>query len=930
MSLSTSLLASETPKITTQAEKFSLLNIDELYSLHDMQFSVRGSALDGEPEVKIPLEGKGVILVDGRLGGLWSVRRTFVVAADKDEMNTVIEDTYEESLDSAIKVVEESSSGSWRIVLLPPEVKHVTITHGESEDLLDNKNRISVILNVYGDENIVCKAVSNAIERVEWDEDDNKHTIGLLNAMAGTYRSYCNYACQFLSSRYVTLIVEHYLDIPTHNYAGLWNCIDGTEWNQMRCLRLSVYRTVYDRIIEFSISATGDDILVEGVHYAATNHWDRDTEAGNSVLASVREDLKNTEGTLVMVGPLENLARARELASHINAKEIKVYEHSDASPKETTLVAEVSMSLSRNHMWILQDNTTKGNTYMLLYRKQINKMSFDPSRIIRLDSKRRTENGQEKIEQVKGTITLIDLQRNELVTMPLGGAVEAGYTTWSHVWDSNTFQHGWRLCDETEISSQRLVLKNSIEKTKMMLSIGRSLGIRYTWIDYVCILQTGEGSSEDKDTSIRMMGEYYRLSLHTFAYVDAVPYDLPREIAMRKYEVAEAVNNSKWRRRIWTFQEEAFSGDLVIMGRRHLIFGHQSDVNSHRKEDSSFDFNYIMMMARSRTCTLEQDYVYGMLSFLPYGKELKIDYSQGLCVALTSLSQEAGKAGDFSFLINSGKALEGKKANVHYLSHPLDFSSVENLSNKYDGRLAVESATDACGLSRYHGVENDMSEFITRGARTSEMGRRMYTLFSTRAGKESGLIKPGELPSLYQRYAGDAADDNFNLFVLEDRISMMTAISPNFDFLSSSIDSIHDRLKDSTTEVIDLLEGEKFEAPWYWYTMSGKFTDKWPFGEPAGIIEDDTHVYYCFTSVDTNLTGPVKLIYCNFYVHGTLPVYVICTVDSYLCYRVGYAICMFTKQGRNPFNKPGKLGPTLCSGMHHPHRHWAQGMIVLG
>jgi hypothetical protein len=47
MSLSTSLLASETPKITTQAEKFSLLNIDELYSRHDMQFSVRGSALDG-------------------------------------------------------------------------------------------------------------------------------------------------------------------------------------------------------------------------------------------------------------------------------------------------------------------------------------------------------------------------------------------------------------------------------------------------------------------------------------------------------------------------------------------------------------------------------------------------------------------------------------------------------------------------------------------------------------------------------------------------------------------------------------------------------------------------------------------------------------------------------------------------------------------
>ncbi|KAH7335634.1 hypothetical protein BKA66DRAFT_479957, partial [Pyrenochaeta sp. MPI-SDFR-AT-0127] len=860
-------------------------------------------------ETQVPLRGKGVILVDGRFGGAWSVKRTFTVEADKDDygrVGIVIEDTYEDSIDTAIKRVESSSTDSWKIVLLPPEVKHVTINDNDSNDFLDNENRTSVVLNLYGEEKVVSKAVSDAIERFE---SDNGHTVGLLNHVAGTYRSYCNCAGKYLSSTYVTLIVEHFLDFPSHNYAGLWHDVDGDEWNKQRCLRLSTYWTVYEREIEYSISATGDDILVEGVHYAATNYWDRDVEAGGNAFAWVRKDLENTEGTLVMVGPLENLGRARGLASQINAKEVKVYEHADVTPKETTLVAEVSTSLSRSHSWILQENVSEGNAYLILYRKQVNKMGFDGRRKVGLDTKKRKEGVEKKGMGVKGNITLIDLQRNELVTMSLGEAVEAGYTTWSHTWESNLENVSWHLGNETEISSQRLIVFNSVEKTKNMLSISRSLGIRYTWMDYVCILQTGEGSTEDKERSIPMMGEYYRLSRTTFVYVDAVPYDLPREIFKRQYIVSQAVKNSKWRTRIWTFQEEAFSSDLVIVGKRHLIFDYQSDLQDTREGSSPYNFKSIMTMARTRECTLPQDYVYGTLSLLPYGKELKIDYSRGLSGCLVNLSLEAVKAGDYSFLINGGKVLQGEEGKVvHYLSYPRDFSSVDNLSNKYDGKLAVENSVDAYGLSLNHGVENHTS-VIGRGERTSEMSRRMYTMFSTKAGKETGDIKLGDFPSFYQLYAGDPPAEEMNLFISGNRISMTTMISPDFHFLSSSVDSFHDRMKDAIATIIDV-EGEKFDAPWYW----------WPFGEPSRIIEDDDHAYYCFTNDDANLTGAVKLVQCDLYVHGTLPVYLICTIDSDVCHR----------EGRNPHYKPNELGPAFCTGMYHPHRYWTQRTIVLG
>ena len=935
MSTPTSALAPTTPQTKAKADKVLLLNIDELYSLHNMRFSaVTEPQWDHDRETQVHLRGKGVILVDGRFGGAWSVKQTFAVEADKDAyggVETVIEDTYEDSIDTAIKKVESSSTDSWKIVLLPPEVKHVTINDNDSNDFLDNETRTSVVLNLYGEEKVVSKAVSDAIERFE---SENGHTVGLLNHWAGTYRSYCNCAGKYLSSTYVTLIVEHFLDFPTHNYAGLWHDVDGDEWNTQRCLRLSTYPTVYEREIEYSVSATGDDILVEGVHYAAANYWGRDSDAGRNAFAWVRKDLENTEGTLVMVGPLENLGRARALASQINAKEVKVYEHADVTPKETTLVAELSTSISRSHSWILQENVSdSGNTYLILYRKQVNKMGFDGGRRkVGLDTKKRKEGVEKKGVGVKGNITLIDLQRNELVTMSLGEAVEAGYTTWSHTWDreSNLENGSWHLGNETEISSQRPIEFNSVEKTKNMLSISRSLGIRYTWMDYVCILQTGEGSAEDKERSVPMMGEYYRLSRTTFVYVDAVPYDLPREIFQRQYMVSQAVKNSKWRTRIWTFQEEAVSSDLVIVGKRHLIFDYQSDLQDTREGSSPYNFNSIMTMARTRDCTLPQDYVYGTLSLLPYGKELKIDYSRGLSGCLVNLSLEAGKARDYSFLINRGKVLQGDEGKVvHYLSHPRDFSSVDNLSNKYDGRLAVENAADACGLSLNHGVENHMASVIGRGARTSEMSRRMFTLFSTKAGKETGDIKPGDFPPFYQSYAGDPPAEEMNLFFSGSRISMTTMVSPDFHFLSSSLDSFHDRMKDAIATIIDV-EGEKFDAPWYWYAMTGKFTEKWPFGEPSRIIEDDDHAYYCFTHDGANLTGAVKLVQCDLYLHGTLPVYLMCTLDSEVCHRVGYAICMYAKEGRNPHYKPNQLGPALCTGMYHPHRYWTQRTIVLG
>jgi hypothetical protein len=88
--------------------------------------------------------------------------------------------------------------------------------------------------------------------------------------------------------------------------------------------------------------------------------------------------------------------------------------------------------------------------------------------------------------------------------------ITGGYASLSHRWGAGTFP----LLSSTNIEDFKVgITYSSLSKTfQDALLITKRLGLRYLWIDSLCILQSGPGSAEDWQTESKLMGNVYRNS----------------------------------------------------------------------------------------------------------------------------------------------------------------------------------------------------------------------------------------------------------------------------------------------------------------------------------------------------------------------------------------------------------------------------------
>ncbi|PMD37732.1 HET-domain-containing protein, partial [Hyaloscypha variabilis F] len=105
-----------------------------------------------------------------------------------------------------------------------------------------------------------------------------------------------------------------------------------------------------------------------------------------------------------------------------------------------------------------------------------------------------------------------------------------GYVTLSYCWGTKN-DHGHLLREETE--AQFLQALPPLPRTiQDAVDVCRRIGIRYLWVDAICIIQGRGGSSSDWEKESARVGSYYANSMFTIAVTWAEASDegcLPRK-----------------------------------------------------------------------------------------------------------------------------------------------------------------------------------------------------------------------------------------------------------------------------------------------------------------------------------------------------------------------------------------------------------------
>lgn len=179
------------------------------------------------------------------------------------------------------------------------------------------------------------------------------------------------------------------------------------------------------------------------------------------------------------------------------------------------------------------------------------------------------------------SMRVIDLEDQMIKPLPQGGE----YAVMSYVWGITNF------LKLTTLNFAQLTTKGSlldIPKPKTIydaMIVAQSLGIRYLWIDALCIIQD---NNEDKMDQVHLMGEIYMNAVLTIVGARAGHADgglwtsehrtqiIGQGGGLRWLSAApmlqNAANLSAWSQRAWTYQEAAFSSRTLIFTEHQAYF----------------------------------------------------------------------------------------------------------------------------------------------------------------------------------------------------------------------------------------------------------------------------------------------------------------------------------------------------------------------
>lgn len=204
---------------------------------------------------------------------------------------------------------------------------------------------------------------------------------------------------------------------------------------------------------------------------------------------------------------------------------------------------------------------------------------------------------------------------NQIRLINTGGAT-GQYMTLSHRWGSNGLLHPVKLTKDNLDGYCRAIPYSTLTQTfKDAFKICHNLGIRYIWIDALCIVQDDEA---DWEREAMRMGEIFEGSVCTIAAVDSLDaqgemdhglfmprcrprmsiempcledanmkQDIRLENIRRRFDLA--VEGSRWSERGWVFQEKALSRRMVYYTKDQLFW--TCTEACHDEQNTEYEFS---------------------------------------------------------------------------------------------------------------------------------------------------------------------------------------------------------------------------------------------------------------------------------------------------------------------------------------------------
>ncbi|KAJ3114585.1 hypothetical protein HK098_007302 [Nowakowskiella sp. JEL0407] len=243
---------------------------------------------------------------------------------------------------------------------------------------------------------------------------------------------------------------------------------------------------------------------------------------------------------------------------------------------------------------------------------------------------------------------------NGVEKMNIDEVLRCGYHTVSHIWGP---VQNHTVTEMTGISWT--VALSYPEKINDLMKIADYMGIAYLWIDILCIDQT---DNDAKTRAVVNMYYYYLNAQSTIVWLNERPY----KGSFKLEEDAEkflSLEEHGWLGRLWTYQEGLVPIQLWIVVERTIMdFDNMaikmgssltleiSALAKQRLRRSMMSLGDHLRRTCTRQCGDLKDRVFGLVGVLPWGNELKGDYSMSFEEAEDMLYLKAIEKGDWSFM----------------------------------------------------------------------------------------------------------------------------------------------------------------------------------------------------------------------------------------------------------------------------------------
>ncbi|PTB44303.1 hypothetical protein M441DRAFT_109350, partial [Trichoderma asperellum CBS 433.97] len=179
--------------------------------------------------------------------------------------------------------------------------------------------------------------------------------------------------------------------------------------------------------------------------------------------------------------------------------------------------------------------------------------------------------------------------------------------------------------------------------------VARALGVKYIWIDALCIIQDDRGDWEKES---RMMAEIFQNSLTTVILLRTASCN--EGFLERNPSIKINYQNRQWNTRGWTFQEDMFSMRKLYFGQLMMYWDSLKPVDIMRTEDTIINDRLNRVDENAETSIIhssepwrgDYDYDGWYYPMLNYCKKT-LTYETDRLAAVSSYAKlVAGKSGD--------------------------------------------------------------------------------------------------------------------------------------------------------------------------------------------------------------------------------------------------------------------------------------------